>query len=101
MVLDCPTLVRLKTYCLGRYKLRKLAEKLLLHQSSAIVLDVSTVAGVDVIRDLDILFDSKLTFVPYIDAIATRSSKMLGFIIRNNKIFKNSDTKKSIYNVEV
>lgn len=53
---------------------------------------------VDCVRDLGVILDSKLTFVPHIDLAIKKASKMLGFIIRNSKIFKNILTRKILYN---
>ena len=50
------------------------------------------------IRDLGVIFDSKLTFIPHIDNIVMKASKMLGFLIRNAKQFKKPYTKIKIYN---
>lgn len=55
----------------------------------------------EVIRDLGVLFDKKLTFIPHIDNIVTRASRVLGFVIRNGKFFKKPKTKIILYNVLV
>ena len=57
----------------------------------------SPVNTVETIRDLGIIFDKELTFVPHIDNIIGKASKMLGFVIRNSKIFKKACTKISLY----
>ena len=44
-------------------------------------------------KDLGVILDKKLTFVPHIDNTVRKSSKMLGFVIRNTKQFKTSKTK--------
>lgn len=48
-------------------------------------------------RDLGIILDKQLTFVPHIENIIARGSKILGFIIRNGKIFRNHKTKIVLY----
>lgn len=49
-------------------------------------------------RDLGVLVDSKLTFIPHIDDIVSRASRMLGFIIRNGKVFQSPQTKILLFN---
>lgn len=39
------------------------------------------------IRDLGSIFNSKLTFLPHLDKITAKSSKLLRFIMRNGKVF--------------
>lgn len=51
-----------------------------------------------IVKDLGITLDSKLTYLPHIDDIVKRASRMLGFVIRNGKVFKNSRTKILLYN---
>lgn len=51
----------------------------------------------DVIKDLGITFDSKLSFNEHISVIVNASYKTLGFIIRNVKSFNNLDAIKSLY----
>lgn len=53
---------------------------------------------VDTVRDLGVVFDHKLTFVPHIENVIKRSSRMLGFVIRNTKTFRRSKTKILLYN---
>lgn len=53
---------------------------------------------VDTIRDLGVLFDEKLTFVPHIDNVINKASKMLGFILRACKSFKKNTTKIMLFN---
>lgn len=50
------------------------------------------------IRDLGVVLDSKLTFKPHIEQIVNKSFKMLGFIWRNCKQFKNIAAFKILYN---
>lgn len=52
---------------------------------------------VEVIKDLGVLFDCKLTFVPHINHIYKKSLHMLGFIIRNTREFKDVRTFRSLY----
>ena len=50
------------------------------------------------IRDLGVIIDSKLTFVPHINTIVKKSAQMLGFIKRNTKNFRLSHSKILLYN---
>lgn len=50
------------------------------------------------IRDLGVIMDSELTFIPHINKIVSRSFKLLGFILRIGKPFKNPFTYKLLYN---
>lgn len=49
-------------------------------------------------RDLGVLFDNKLTFIPHIENIVKRASKTLGFVMRSTKSFRRSATKILLYN---
>jgi hypothetical protein len=49
-------------------------------------------------RDLGVLFDNKLTFVPHMENIVKRASRILGFVIRSTKSFRRSATKILLYN---
>lgn len=60
-----------------------------------------TIRELDVVRDLGVVFDAKLTFIPHIDYVVKQASKMLGFIIRNGKVFRNKKTKILLYNALV
>ncbi|KAI8438347.1 hypothetical protein MSG28_010913 [Choristoneura fumiferana] len=53
---------------------------------------------VDSIRDLGVILDGKLTFIPHIENIIKRASRVLGFVIRNTKSFKSSKSKILVYN---
>lgn len=53
---------------------------------------------VDQIRDLGVIMDSKLTFIPHIDHIISKSLKQLGFILRVGKPFKRLLTFKVLFN---
>lgn len=41
------------------------------------------------IRDLGVTFNSTLTFLPHLDTIIAKSSKLLGFIMKSGKVLKN------------
>ncbi|KAL0829565.1 hypothetical protein ABMA28_003076 [Loxostege sticticalis] len=53
---------------------------------------------VQVIRDLGVLMDSKLTFVPHIDHTIKKASRAMGFLMRNAREFKHNSTKNLLYN---
>jgi hypothetical protein len=53
---------------------------------------------VNQIRDLGVIMDSKLTFVPHIDNILAKSFKQLGFILRVGKPFCRVSTYKILFN---
>ncbi|KAK9870581.1 hypothetical protein WA026_008144 [Henosepilachna vigintioctopunctata] len=42
------------------------------------------------IRDLGVVFDQKLSFVPHITQLISSAAKIYGFVIRNGKYFNNS-----------
>lgn len=52
-------------------------------------------------RDLGVTFDSKLTFNCHIDSICGKAKRMLGFIMRVGKNFKDRTSKKLLYNALV
>jgi hypothetical protein len=52
----------------------------------------------DEIMDLGVIFDKKLTFVPHIENISKRGSRMLGFVTRNMKEFKDVKIKVLLFN---
>jgi hypothetical protein len=55
-----------------------------------------------VVKDLGVLFDEKLSFRPHYESIANKSHKLLGFIIRSTKDFKQaSSTITLFYSLEV
>lgn len=60
---------------------------------SSYLIDGHKIHEQDTVRDLGILYDRKLTFVPHIENIIKRGSKLLGFVIRNGKPFRNPKTK--------
>ncbi|OXU19134.1 hypothetical protein TSAR_009653 [Trichomalopsis sarcophagae] len=47
---------------------------------------------VDVIKDLDVHFDSVLAFEPHIDRVTSKASRLLGFIKRTTSDFKHYGT---------
>jgi hypothetical protein len=47
----------------------------------------SAFGRVEEIRDLDVLLDSRMTFSCHIEAVISRSSRMLGFIKRVSREF--------------
>lgn len=52
----------------------------------------------DGVRDLGIVFDPKLTFIPHIANLISVCSKSLGFLIRNCKYFSDISTITLLYN---
>lgn len=50
------------------------------------------------IKDLGVIFDCKLSFVPHINAIVNKSYRMLGFIGRVTSKFNNISCIKFLYN---
>ncbi|KAJ8736962.1 hypothetical protein PYW07_000233 [Mythimna separata] len=66
--------------------------------NSAYQINGVNLCEVDVVRDLGVILDSKLTFVPHVENIISRSQRMLGFVIRNGKVFKSPLTKLVLYN---
>lgn len=47
--------------------------------------------------DLGVTFDSKLSFIPHIEAICSSANKMYGFLVRNSWDFNDQDTLKALY----
>lgn len=58
----------------------------------------NVIQEVDQIRDLGVVFDNSLTFVPHVENVIKKASRMLGFILRNVAGFKQSRTKILLYN---
>lgn len=56
---------------------------------------------VNSLRDLGIIFDSKLSFEPHIKNITTRAYKILGFISRSLRKFRDIGTYLTLYNTYV
>lgn len=48
-------------------------------------------------KDLGILLDSKLSFIPHYDLLCSKACRMLGFVKRNSTEFKDFLTLKSLY----
>jgi hypothetical protein len=51
----------------------------------------------DVVRDLGVLFDTKLTFIPHIEQTIAKALRMVGFIIRNGREFRKVKTVNVLY----
>lgn len=60
-------------------------------------LNNTSLTQVSVIKDLGILFDSKLSFSNHINSIVTRAYKAIGFISRSLNNFKKVATYKNLY----
>ena len=56
---------------------------------------------VDRVRDLGIIYDSRLTFSQHVDFVVNKSSKMLGFIIRTCRNFQNLKVMITLFNAYV
>jgi hypothetical protein len=56
---------------------------------------------VDFICDLGVVLDSKLNFISYIDSLIVKASRMLGYIRRIDKEFRDPYTFKKLYNSSV
>lgn len=50
------------------------------------------------IKDLGITIDNRLTFVPHMDSLIKKASRMLGFVIRFSRLLKKPTTKIILYN---
>lgn len=61
-------------------------------------LNNSEIRRVNEIRDLGVLMDSKLSFVPHIDNILDKSFRQLGFILRVSKPFRDPLIYKILFN---
>jgi hypothetical protein len=57
------------------------------------VIDDVRIATMPQVRDLGIILDSKLSFVPHFDYIINKAAKILGFVKRNTKDFRCKETK--------
>jgi len=58
----------------------------------------STLDRLSTVKDLGVVFNAKLSFVPHIEQVAASASKSLGFVLRNCKHFANQSTNKVLYN---
>ena len=56
------------------------------------------IVKVDTIKDLGVVFDSKLTFDQHISEITKKATRLLGFILRTCKMFTQAKTKIMLYN---
>jgi hypothetical protein len=61
------------------------------------VIGDSDLERVDVINDLGVLVDNRMTFVNQIESIVSKSARMLGFIKRISREFNNPYTYKTLY----
>ena len=59
-------------------------------------IDGTNLERVDSIRDLGVIFDSKMSFIPHIDSLISKSRSRLGFIFRNTSAFS-IDTLRVLY----
>lgn len=59
--------------------------------------ETKTIKQVKEIKDLGVLFDSKLLFESHIEAMCNKAYKMLGYIIRSSKSFRNIASLKILY----
>lgn len=64
-------------------------------------IDNTVIKRVTTVKDLGILFDAKLSFVPHIESIVSRANKMLGFILRITKDFSDTNTLKLLFYTHV
>lgn len=64
-------------------------------------IDGSVLTRVSVIRDLGVLFDTSLSFRHHIENIVSKAKRMLGFIIRMSKPFRNCSSIILLYNALV
>ncbi|XP_044757731.1 uncharacterized protein LOC123315894 [Coccinella septempunctata] len=55
-------------------------------------------ARVSEVRDLGVIFDSRLTFIPHVDQLVLSVSKVYGFIIRNCRYFTHTSTFLCLFN---
>ena len=55
----------------------------------------------NVMRDLGVIYDPKLSFKYHIDSIVSSAFKSLGFILRNGRLFNDVDTLKLLYTAYV
>lgn len=57
----------------------------------------AVISRVDSVRDLGIIFDEKLSFVPYVQSVINSAIKSLGFVLRNGREFCDVETLKLLY----
>jgi hypothetical protein len=61
------------------------------------VIGDSDIERVDVINDLGVLVDNRMTFVNHIESIVSKSARMLGFLKRMSSEFNDHYTYKTLY----
>ena len=61
----------------------------------------SAIDKVNQIKDLGIILDPQLTFVPHIQYLCNHATKMMGFIYRNTVHFRNTEALLTLYYVYV
>ena len=59
--------------------------------------NVSSCIRVSSIKDLGVIFDTKLSFGEHITSVIGRANRMWGFIIRNTKLFTNTNSIRLLY----
>ena len=52
-------------------------------------------------RDLGVIYDSKLTFNEHVDHVCGKARRMMGFVMRSGKFFKDPFTFTTLYNARV
>lgn len=60
-------------------------------------IDNSSLKNLDKFLDLGVMFDLKLSFVPHVEYIVAKSSRMLGFLIRNSRDFSKVEITKLLF----
>ena len=60
-------------------------------------LDSHSLQRVDFMKDLSILLDTKLSFIPHLDFMCAKACRMLVFIKRNTRVLKDFLTLKVLY----
>lgn len=61
-------------------------------------IDGSILSRVSVIRDLGVVFDTSLSFRDHVDTIVAKAKRMLGFVMRMSKPFRNYSSIILLYN---
>jgi hypothetical protein len=57
----------------------------------------TTLEKVDEIKNFEVIMDGRMSFLPHIEAIISKSSRMLGFIKRISREFRDPYTHKTQY----
>jgi hypothetical protein len=60
-------------------------------------IDGKSLDHVDEIKDLGVILDERMTFLPHMESVISKASKMLGFIKRVSKDFHDPYTFKTLY----